>query len=111
MRSLDAVLHAQRRFANVQDNLPRKLAVLPTNSEQVFRHPQRKILLVPRLQLDVNQFPVRRFTQQIDAPVADLRSLHVEPLERRCTSELSQHCTTRLRQDVFQRYIVFVHRA
>jgi hypothetical protein len=61
----DMVLHPQRRFADVQGNLPRQSAVPQSNSEQILRHSHRKILLVPgltgplygglSLQLDMNQ--------------------------------------------------------
>jgi hypothetical protein len=110
-RPFDAVLHSHRRFAHVQRHLPRQPPVFPADSEEVLGHPQREIFLVPRLQLEMNKPPVRRFPEQIHATVVDFLYFDIEPSERQGARELREDGTAWPGQDVFQSYIVFMHRA
>jgi hypothetical protein len=59
----------------------------------------------------MNEPSARRFPEQIHPAVVDLLYLDIEPSERRGAGELRENGTAWPGQNVFQSYVVFMHRA
>ena len=103
-------LHAQWSIPHIQQYLPGKPAEQPVNPKAIFSHPHRHSGVVRALQLDMQQIPIGRLTQQIDARIPDLRHLYIQPfLDGHAARQSLQNARAGSTQQQLERDVVFLH--